>query len=246
MKVLISNIQRFSLHDGPGIRTTVFFMGCPLNCPWCCNPENKTQEIKMYTDEYGTEQTYGKYYSIEELKFEILKDVKFYKNDGGVTYSGGEALLHLNQIVPLLRDLKELNINQCVETTLSVPSNYLKDVVDFIDLFYIDLKIINSDDFKSKLNGDFDSLYSNLKLLKKKNKKFIFRIPLVKGYTLSETNIKLIKNIINEFNPFDIEVFSVHNLAKQKYKNLNLLYTEFEVIDKEIVDGVQRYLKEIQ
>ncbi len=243
MKVLISNIQRFSLHDGPGIRTTIFFMGCPLLCPWCCNPENKTQQIKEFIDEQGNKKVYGKYYSLDELKTEILKDRAFYKSNGGVTYSGGEALIQLKDAKPMLNDLKELNIHQCVETTLCVPTSFLEDVVDCIDLFYVDLKILNKEEFKTKLNGDLDLLYSNLDYLKSKNKQFIFRIPIVKGYTLNQSNIEQIKGIVQKYKPLDIEVFSVHNLAKSKYKNLNLSYENFEEIDDKIIKKIKEYIK---
>lgn len=242
MKVLISNIQRFSLHDGPGIRTTVFFMGCPLNCPWCCNPENKTQQIKEYVDEYGNKKTYGKYYSLDELKIEVLKDLPFYKSNGGVSYSGGEALIQLKDVKSLLKDLNELNVHQCLETTLCTSTDLLKEVIDFIDLFYVDLKILNKYEFKSKLNGNLDLLYSNLDYLKSKNKKFIFRIPLVKDYTLNEENIEQIKNIIKKYKPLYFEFFSVHNLAKNKYNNLNLKYQDFEKIDNEIIKKIKEYI----
>lgn len=243
MSLLISNIQRFSLHDGPGIRTTVFFMGCPLTCPWCCNPENKTQKICTYIDEFGQEKTYGKYYSQDELKFNVLKDKAFYKDNGGITYSGGEALLQLINAKSMLKEIKDLNIHQCVETTLCVPFDCLKQVVEFIDLFYIDLKILNKKDFKEKLNGDLDLMLSNLNYLKINNKKYIFRIPIVKNYTISEDNIKEIKKIVEEYKPIDVEVFSVHNLAKSKYKNLNQKYEEFDEIEKETLFEIEKYIK---
>ena len=242
MKVLISNIQRFSLHDGPGIRTTVFFMGCPLQCPWCCNPENRTEEIKTYEDDFGVTRTYGKQYSVEELKKEVLKDQLFYKEEGGITYSGGEPLLQLSKILSLLKYLKQTNISQCVETTLSVPNCLLENVLDYIDLFYIDLKILNKEELKEKLNGDFDLIYSNLKILKKKNKKIVFRIPVVKGYSYNEDNFALIKNIVKEFKPIDVEVFSVHNLAKKKYTNLKLEYEDFETIDDKELERIKKYI----
>src|SRR5574344_126701 len=126
MKIMITNIQRFCLHDGPGIRTTIFFKGCTVHCPWCANPENITGEIYYYYykekcikndnscalnddccilhGEFSQEKLkssndkclvdaisqYGREYSCEEIENEIYKDVGYYENCGGVTFSGGE------------------------------------------------------------------------------------------------------------------------------------------------------------
>lgn len=242
MKMLVSNIQRFSLHDGPGIRTTVFFMGCSLKCPWCCNPENLTSDIKTYIDNNGKETVYGEEYSIKELENEILKDRAFFDEDGGVTYSGGEALLYLKYAKPLLENLHKQNIHQCVETSLNVPVENLKNIIEYIDLFYVDLKIVDKIKFSQILNGDIDLVKTNLELLKKNNKKFIIRVPLVKGYTLNQENLVEIKKLIDKFKPTDVEVFGVHNLGKSKYVNLNKEYEDFENIEEHIIEQVYQYL----
>lgn len=243
MKTLISNIQHFSLHDGPGIRTTIFFMGCSLKCPWCCNPENLSATVKEYKDVSGVNKFYGREYSSEELENEILKDKTFYDDDGGVTYSGGEALLYLKNHIDLLQSLKNQKIHQCVETSLNVPTENLEKIIDCIDLFYVDLKIVDAKEFYEKLNGNIELVKNNLKILKKYNAKVIFRVPLVRNYTLKEENLVNMKKIIKDFNPIDVEVFSVHNLGKSKYKNLNLNYNDFEIVSDEIVNKVLVYLK---
>ena len=91
-KILLTNIQRFSLHDGPGIRTTIFLKGCSLRCPWCSNPEN----LNPYPEEYikdGNRGIYGKEYAIDEIFIEVMKDKDYYESNGGLNFSGGEALL---------------------------------------------------------------------------------------------------------------------------------------------------------
>ena len=105
MKILITNVQRFSLHDGPGIRTTVFLKGCSLHCPWCANPENIDFVIEPYIkDDINT--TIGQYVSCDELYELIMRDKVFY-DGGGVTFSGGEALIQMDVLKPLLERLKE-------------------------------------------------------------------------------------------------------------------------------------------
>lgn len=241
--MLISNIQRFSLHDGPGIRTTVFFMGCPLRCPWCCNPENLTAQIKSYSDNNGIIQQYGKEYSIEELEQEILKDKDYFDDGGGITYSGGECLLQLKNMVPLLEKFHKEKIHQCIESSLSVEPELLKQVAKYIDLFYVDLKILDKKTFKDKLNGDLDYLIANLDYLKKNNKKYIFRIPLVNNYTTNDDNLQLIKSFIKKYQPMDIEMFAVHNMGKQKYINLGLNYTDFETLSQDEINEIKSKLQ---
>ncbi len=243
MKALISNIQRFSLHDGPGIRTTIFFMGCPLRCPWCCNPENLTAEIKHYVDEFGNQKTWGEYYSAEQLKEIILKDKDFYLSDGGVTYSGGECLLQLKNLIPLLKDLKSAGISQCVETSLNVNNEDLATVAPYIDLFYVDLKIATLKEFKEKLNGDLQLVLKNLDYLKPNNAKIIFRIPIVSQMNYTKQNLMAIKDLIKKYCPKDVEVFSVHNLGAYKYQYLKMEYKDFKPSSEHRIALIKEFLK---
>lgn len=117
--MIITNIQRFSLHDGPGIRTTVFLKGCSIRCPWCSNPENINHQIESYVKD-GKEGFYGKEYSVDQVLKEVLKDKIFYEDNGGVTFSGGEALLYAKELLPLMEQIKQNNISIAVETCLFV------------------------------------------------------------------------------------------------------------------------------
>ena len=155
MKVIISDIQRFCLHDGPGIRTTVFLKGCSLRCPWCCNPETINFEIEETNENYK----YGYEIDLEDLEKEILKDIKYYENGGGVTFSGGECLLQFDKLEPLLKSLKNQGVNICIETSLTVPEKYVDIAIKYVDEFIIDIKILD-ELCEEKINGNI-KLYKN-------------------------------------------------------------------------------------
>lgn len=232
MKVIVNNIQRFSLHDGPGIRTIVFFKGCNLKCPWCCNPEDINFNIESYKED-GVLKQYGKEMTLEELEHEILKDKDYYDDDnGGVTFSGGECLWQFEKIEPLLKKLKSEKINICIETALTVPEKYLDIALRYVDEFYVDAKILDETS-ENKINGNPKLYESNYKKLISSNKNVIVRIPVVKDYTYTDNNINLIINLLKKNKPNKVEIFKTHELAKKKYKTLNLKFNEFKNISND-------------
>lgn len=219
MKVNVTNIQRMCFHDGPGIRTTVFFKGCNLKCPWCSNPENMNFEIEKYIDD-GKEKEFGYEIDLNELEKEVLKDKDFFANGGGVTFSGGEPLLQFEKIEELLKSLKEKNINICVETAFMVPENLVDIALKYIDEFIIDIKILDKENI-DKINGNLQLYKTNIEKVFSKNKKVTFRIPLAKEHIVTEKNIQLILEFLSKYKPNKVEIFKIHNLAEKKYKILN-------------------------
>ena len=207
MKVKITDIQHFSLHDGPGIRTTVFLKGCNLKCPWCANPECISPKI---------ENDFGRYISLDELGREILKDEPYYQTGGGVTFSGGEPLLQIKDLEPLL---KRLNINICFETALFVNENLVKLADEYADELIVDIKMLNPENTKNVLGGSINQFISNLNFIDLS--KVTFRIPVTK-YSLND--LTEICNLVRKYPPKKIEIFKLHNLAKKKYE---LLEKEF-------------------
>ena len=237
MKVRVTNLQRFCLNDGPGIRTTVFLKGCNLHCPWCANPENINYEKQEYVlkEKSGI---YGIDYDIQKLFNELIKDKQYFDiNNGGVTFSGGEALLQAPCLIPLLKKLKDYNINICFETALIVPSELLELVIPFVDYFIVDIKILDEDKVKSILGGILDLYYKNLDILYKENKILNFRIPLIKEYTMNNKNLEKILVLLKKYNGIKVEIFKVHNLAENKYKSLGIEINKYEDIsDDEILE----------
>lgn len=240
-KILLTKIQRFSIHDGPGIRTTIFLKGCALKCPWCSNPEN----IHGFPENYrkdGEQGIYGYYLGCDEIYFELMRDVVFYK-DGGITYSGGEPLLQVVKLEPLMKRLKANGIHQCMETSLFAPLESIQIASEYVDLFYIDVKLLNKTMCKSIIKGELDEYFRNIKYLLEKDVKVIFRIPVIAAYTDSDLNRKLVQTFLGEIMPDYVEMIEGHNLGRNKYSTLGLKPPEHLKPDADIF---RRYKEEIE
>lgn len=244
MKVRVTNIQRFSLQDGPGIRTTVFLKGCSIHCPWCANPENLSYEIQEYQDE-GRKGIFGYDIELDELEKELLKDEKFYTlNDGGVTFSGGEPILQFKDLEQLLKSLKSKNINICVETSLYVSEELLDIALKYVDEFIVDVKILDKEQCQKVLGGDIDLYYKNIDKLFKEKDNIKIRIPVTLEYTLNSKNRKKIIELLDKYQPKDVELFRIHRLAEKKYKVLGKDMSKYEeVSDEEMKEFLNEILK---
>ena len=240
--ILLTNIQRFSLHDGPGIRTTVFLKGCSIHCAWCSNPENLLHREQRYVkmDHNGKVEekgTYGKWYSPDELYSEVIKDKAFYGScnanlatyldslPGGVTFSGGECMLQMKELDPMLQRLNDEQIHTIVETSLFCSSVQLSIAIKHIDLFYVDIKVLNDDLCSSSLGGRIELYKNNLVTLLNSGKPVVFRLPVIGGYTDSEENRKAVVELIESkaksySNLLKIEILKEHNLGTNKYQSL--------------------------
>jgi len=255
-KILLTNIQRFSLHDGPGIRTTVFTKGCSLRCPWCSNPENMNMIQESYIKD-GIKGVYGKYMSCVEIFNEVMKDKGFYGEwdkrgilpedlqnlSGGVTFSGGEALLQADKLEPLWQRLKEENIHIAIETALMVSAQFVELAMKYIDLFYVDIKVPETKKFRMIIGGDLKKYLENVDYLFTAKKPVVFRIPVIGGYTDSEENRAAVIDIIKKYQPLKVELIKGHNLSNSKYRSLGRKIPEYH----EVYDGfMEEYQKMVQ
>ncbi|MBU3218361.1 [formate-C-acetyltransferase]-activating enzyme [Clostridium estertheticum] len=264
MKALILNIQRYSLHDGSGIRTIVFFKGCPLKCPWCSNPESisfQPQTVKMESkcihcqhcsfdvDECptGAITQFGKYMTVEEVVTEVQKDMIFYRTSkGGVTLSGGEVLSQSAFAIELLKQLKSLGINTAIETSGQGSTQNIIELATYLDLILFDLKIMNKEKAKLILGSDINLIKNNIKTLVKMHKKVIPRVPLIPGYTADDENIKEIIAFVNKsLNLTEIHLLPFHQYGSNKYKLLNLDY-KLNNIDIPTPESIEKIANEMR
>lgn len=250
-KILITKIQRFSLHDGPGIRTTVFLKGYSLRCPWCANPENLNAEPEPYQKD-GRDGVYGQLMSCEELFETLMKDRSFYTPSaafgsyadmsGGVTFSGGEPLLQMDRLEFLCRKLQEEKIHMCVETALFVPKEMLFIALKYIDLFFVDIKFLNAMLCREILKGDLEQYQKNVEILFSEKKPVIFRIPVIGGFTDSDENRQEVLDWVKKYRPIKIELIKEHNLGDSKYRSLGMTPIKLNTVtDSEM----ERYKEEI-
>lgn len=245
MSLLVSNIQRFSLHDGPGIRTTVFLVGCGLHCPWCANPENmrKYENIAQLTQ---GELSYWET-SADELLQIILKDVHYYGDNGGVTFSGGEPLLYADKLEELLIKLKQQGINCCVESSLFAGGQQLSQILSYIDEWIVDLKCVDAQMYHQVLGGDLNVFMNNLNVLTAKvnSNQLTFRVPLMRDFNVDEKQLILIKNICNKIMPGKVQFLQAHGLAKHKYELLGLPFINYAILNEEEKSSLCGRIKEI-
>ena len=181
------DIQRGSLNDGPGIRTTFFFMYCPLRCEWCHNPESwEAHTNTSESDIVGgcsPESFAGKTYLKEELMEIALKDRHYYdESDGGVCLSGGEPLMQPDFIIDFLRTLKEKGVHTCVDTSGFASQEAYRSILPYTDLFLYDLKISDPEKHRKYTGKDNKSILRNLEFLMKQSRsELIRRCPVIPG-----------------------------------------------------------------
>ena len=242
MKAKIFEIKRFAVHDGDGIRTTVFFKGCPLRCVWCHNPEGllkETQEAfyahkcigcgeckkaNFSTDRCFSEARvlYGRDVTVDELLPILLEDRDFYESSGGgVTLSGGECLIQADFCRELLQALKENEIHTAVDTSGFVPRYAFEKVNNYTDVFLYDIKAFD-EDVHIKCTGFSNKIIlENLKYLDSLGKSAEIRIPYVPGY--NDDQIEKIAEYLKAFkNIIKIRLLPYHNYAVSKYEALGM------------------------
>jgi len=221
----ISNIQHFSVGDGEGIRTTVFFKGCNLRCPWCHNPENLTaQPAVLKYRPTGKTETLGRLVSPEELLPELLEDKDFYdESNGGVTLSGGEAMLQASELVPLARLLKENGISVLVDTAGCVPYSAFQRLNPFVTGYLFDFKTAEEDKYQ-EIGSSLDLVVENIRKLRKDGMTVRIRIPLIPNFNTSPSATQAICECLREIGIEHVDLLPFHRLGSGKYEAMGMSY----------------------
>jgi len=244
MPDLVTNIQGYSIHDGPGIRTVVFLKGCGLECQWCSNPEcislqpevgffkslctkcgecadicpygaliYEAGELPRIDRElctgcgacssvcfYKAIVLYGESMDAEEIFDAVNRDAMFYQaSGGGVTVSGGEALMHPQLVCDLFEKCRQAGIHTCIETSGYAAESALRQVIPYTDYILYDLKIMNSEKHRQYTGKPNDLILDNAKIAATSGIETLFRMPLIPGINDDLQNIRETADFLHEF-----------------------------------------------
>ena len=274
MKAPIFDIQAFSVHDGPGCRTTIFFAGCPLRCQWCSNPENFAAkphlmfaqrvckwssgcractnrcphggltfseqgpivnwEICRQCTTFDCMQACsasalrvcGKYYSVEEIVAILKRDFNNWGSDGGVTFSGGDPLIHPQFLKEVLQICRKLQIHTAIETSAYVPENTFIDIMSLIDFAFIDIKNMDDDKHQKGTSVSNAQILRNIEVLKSSSwqGRLVLRTPVIRNYNDSDENALQTIEFMKKNGLFEINLLKFHRLGQTKWEQLGEIY----------------------
>jgi len=273
MKATITQIQRFSVHDGPGIRTTVFMKGCNLRCLWCHNPETLSPKVQLehfdarcvgcgkcaevcpsgaasvkegiysriddncrlcFTCEKvcvaSALTVCGREFTVDEVVDTVLRDRKYYeKSGGGVTFSGGEALLRHEFVFECAKRLSDEGIHVAVETACNLPESVIREAAARFDLFMCDIKAMDSELHRRLTGVHNERILSNIALLASLGARILVRIPVAMTLNGTDENIRATADFMREHGLKNIELLKLHKLASHKYDALGIPMTHPDV-----------------
>ena len=221
----IFDTQKFSVHDGPGVRTIIFLKGCALRCRWCCNPESQRFEIEKMMQN-GKEKTIGRDVTVEEVLKIVRQDLPYYRRSGGgMTLSGGEMLCQSEFSYALLRAAKEASINTAVETTGFAPFEKIEPMLPYIDTILMDLKHMDSAKHKEFTTQPNERIKENAQRIAEKANKLIIRVPVIPTFNDTEEEIGEIAKFAASLKGVEeIHLLPYHRFGKDKYDGLGREY----------------------
>lgn len=253
-RATIFDIKHFAVGDGPGIRTTVFFKGCPLRCAWCHNPEGLDASPQlMHEAARCTEcglcrrpcdhadcavwgrclhicpqnalKVAGQEMTVDGLAEELLREAEFLRSvGGGVTFSGGEPLLQAEFLTALMPRLDRLHL--CMETSGYAPGERFAAVLAGLDHVLFDLKLADPAEHKQWTGVSNEPIHANLARLRASGKPFTLRVPLIPGITDTEKNLRGLAELAGDA---PVELLPYNRLAGAKYPQAGMVYPLGEI-----------------
>ena len=287
MKGLVYDIQRFAIHDGPGIRTLVYMKGCPLKCLWCSSPQTQKfstdllyiktncknslrcvdvcpEKAITFSDKEEIEinkklcnscgqcvdacpnkalKLVGELRTVEELFQDVMKDSNFYRRSGGgVTIGGGEPTMQHKFVTALLKKCKETYVHTAMETCGYVKWEFLEEILEHIDLLYIDIKHMDSNIHKEITGVPNEIILENARKASEM-RPIIIRIPLIPGLNDSEENLLKTGKFAAELgeNLLRIDLLPYHKFGTGTYEQLG---REYEL--KDIEPPSEEHMKKLK
>lgn len=226
MKGRIFDIQRYSIHDGPGIRTVVFLKGCFLRCKWCCNPESQSYDIQTMRV-VGKDKIIGRDVTVEEVLDEVLKDRSYYfRSGGGITLSGGEVLFQPDFTRSLLKACKENGLHTAIESTSFANFEIIQSILPYIDLYLMDIKHVDDIKHKAHTGQSNKMILENAKRIADSGMHLVIRVPVIPGFNDTEKEIRGIADFTQSLGTVhELHLLPYHRLGQDKYEGLDRDYT---------------------
>ena len=224
----VFKIKKYALHDGPGIRTTVFFKGCPLACRWCHNPEGidpHPRTMLRRTSVGDVEETVGTVMGVNDLVAEIEKDQLFYdESGGGVTFSGGEPLIQPDFLEPVLAACNQRDIHTTLDTSGHAPADVLERILPRLQLVLYDLKIMDPVLHHRYTGVTNERILDNLKRIDRRSIPLRIRVPVIPGVTDEQDNLDRIVRLAVSLSSFQgIDLLPFHRTGSDKYRRLGMV-----------------------
>ena len=233
VKGKIHSIESFCSADGPGVRYIIFLKGCKMRCKYCHNPDT-------WGADGVTEET------AEEVLKKAMRYKNYWKNNGGITVSGGEALLQIDFLIELFKLAKENNVHTTLDTsgnpfTREEPFfGKFNELMKYTDLYMLDIKHIDNEEHKKLTGQPNENILDMAKYLSENGKAMWIRHVLVPGYTDSEEQLTRLKEFIDSLDTVDrVEILPYHTLGVFKWKELGIPY-ELEDVNPPTKEEVER------
>ena len=226
VKGRIFDIQKYSLHDGPGIRTIVFLKGCALRCRWCCNPESQSFDIQTMTMG-GKTRTVGRDVTVAEVMAEVLKDRVYYRRSGGgMTLSGGESLCQPDFARALLAAAKENGLTTALESTAYAPYEVIESILPYLDLYLLDIKHMDSEKHRIFTTRPNERILENARRIAQNARRLIIRVPVIPTFNDTPEEIGSIAAFAASLpHVTELHLLPYHRLGMDKYAGLGRTYS---------------------
>lgn len=241
----IFDIQRYSIHDGVGIRTIVFLKGCALRCRWCCNPESQEFAIETMTVN-GKKKTIGRDVTVREVMETVKRDMPYYgRSGGGLTLSGGESLLQPEFATALLRAAKDMGITTAMESMGFARFDVIKGLLPYLDTYLMDIKHMNPAKHKEFTGKENTMMVENArKIAESRTCELIIRVPVIPGFNDTEEELLAIAAYADTLpGVTQIHILPYHRYGEGKYEGLGRPYLLKDV--PMLPEGKMERLKEL-
>jgi pyruvate formate lyase activating enzyme len=223
-RAILFDIQRGSMVDGPGLRTTVFIKGCPFRCAWCHNPEAMRHEPETFIDTRGNVRTCGTEYSVSEVMAIVRRDTHFYRSSGGgITISGGEPMASFPFARALASAARAEGIHTIIDTTGFGSTQQWSTILPHVDLLFLDYKVTDRQAHTRLIGTPQTMLVKNLRFLSRQNARIRLRCPIIPTVNDNDEHFRAICAVAREIRVLDgIDLLPYHGMGRTKYANLGL------------------------